>query len=313
MAEHQKLSSSSQPSSQNTAQNPRSSTSPLPDLAQGHHHPSIAGVGKDSEDDDLVYTLFRRQVRDHQGGDGGSGSRSPPLQSAGKPGTTSRPLSPDPKASTPSTSPPPSSGASSSPWDSCAAHSASDNTRPKPRGAQFHQPGCSTSMQAPGCSTSMRAPGCSTNLKTPAYSKLQAPVCAEEIVELPTQPSPADDSPQSEAEGEATPYRRGRERRGEEVTHIPNTNFAIACMVTLCFNLPLGVVAVYLSLTAARAFRDGQAKQGHKRSRWSIVCSLLGIAFTTVLVSSIVLYIAMQGQRRISQYRAYSVKAGLSL
>nr|KAG5709453.1 hypothetical protein BaRGS_023135 [Batillaria attramentaria] len=98
-----------------------------------------------------------------------------------------------------------------------------------------------------------------------------------------------------------------------EVTDIPNTNFAIACMVALCFNLPVGVVAMYCSLRAVKAYQDGKRKLGERRSRWSIIFSLLGITITTVIISSVVLWIAVQGQKRISRHKAYGTKSGLNL
>lgn len=98
-----------------------------------------------------------------------------------------------------------------------------------------------------------------------------------------------------------------------EVTDIPNTNFAIACMVTLCFNLPLGIAAMYFSLRAVKAYQDGKRKLGESRSRWSIVLSLLGITITTVIISSVVLWIAVQGQKRISRHKAFGNKSGLNL
>ncbi|XP_076446271.1 uncharacterized protein LOC143283786 [Babylonia areolata] len=98
-----------------------------------------------------------------------------------------------------------------------------------------------------------------------------------------------------------------------EVTEIPNTNFAIACMVALCFNLPFGILAMYFSLKAVKAFQEGRAKLGERRSRWSIVLSLLGITITTVIISSVVLYTAMQGQKRISRHKSYGTRNGLNL
>ena len=101
----------------------------------------------------------------------------------------------------------------------------------------------------------------------------------------------------------------GAETRGD----VPNTHLLMACLVCLCFNLPLGIVAMYLSLRAAQAFRAGHDKLGLRRSRCSVLVSLLAIAVTTVIVSSVVFYMATQGHKRISRQRAYGTKSGLSL
>ncbi|XP_059177181.1 uncharacterized protein LOC131956665 [Physella acuta] len=88
-----------------------------------------------------------------------------------------------------------------------------------------------------------------------------------------------------------------------ELTAIPQTNFAIGLLVTCCFNLPFGLLALYFSLRAAAAYRDGQNERGAIRAKVSIFLSLMGIMLTMILVSSYVVYIAVhkhsnRGQRR---------------
>ncbi|CAL1543614.1 unnamed protein product [Lymnaea stagnalis] len=78
-----------------------------------------------------------------------------------------------------------------------------------------------------------------------------------------------------------------------EVAAIPQTNFAIGLLVLCCFNLPFGALALYFSLRAAAAYRDGEKEKGAYRSRLSILCSLFGIMVTMVMVSSVVVYIAV--------------------
>ena len=134
------------------------------------------------------------------------------------------------------------------------------------------------------------------------------PENADDIIELHN-----DDIVAATTSTEENQNQRNTNKEIPEITNIPNTNFAIACMVAMCFNLPFGVLAMYFSLRAVKAYQDGRAKLGEKRSRWSIVLSLLGITITTVIVSSVVLYIATQGQKRISRHRAYGTKGGLNL
>lgn len=90
----------------------------------------------------------------------------------------------------------------------------------------------------------------------------------------------------SSAEGvaaEATP----------ELLSIPQTNFAIGLLVMCCFNPPFGMLALYCSLKAAAAYRDGDKVRGAWFARTSIVISLLGIMITMVIITSVVLCIAV--------------------
>ncbi|XP_076459180.1 uncharacterized protein LOC143292609 [Babylonia areolata] len=268
MAEQYKGNSSWTPSQSTTVvvqPPPRSATHPLPEIPPSYS-PSAGVVGADSNGDDLVYNLVRREVNDYQSLD-----RNPPPYT-------------DSSGSGPSTSDTSPSPATVSPAQhSLAMRPVSDNTRPDPLSNPQKKPA-------------------SPNQKSTRNN-------GDEIEELHSGKA------LHSAEGDKQNEAGGGVGEGTVVdeSNIPNTNFAIACMVTFCFNLPLGILAMYFSLKAVRAFQDGRTKLGQKRSRWSILVSLLGIAFTTVLVSSIVLYIAMQGQKRISQYKAYSMKAGLSL
>ncbi|PVD37776.1 hypothetical protein C0Q70_00377 [Pomacea canaliculata] len=143
-------------------------------------------------------------------------------------------------------------------------------------------------------------------------SKCKMEECVFDVIELQKDstgkaPSPVrnDVKDGTKKEEKVTPFKA--------MSDIPNTNFAIACMVALCFNLPFGILAMYFSLRAVRAYQEGRHDMGERRSRFSIVLSLLGITITTVIISSVVLYIAIQGQKRISRHRAYQSKGGLNL
>ncbi|KAI8761162.1 hypothetical protein BgiMline_033455 [Biomphalaria glabrata] len=86
-----------------------------------------------------------------------------------------------------------------------------------------------------------------------------------------------------------------------KVEPIPQTNFAIAMLVMFCFNLPFGALALYFSLRAAAAYRDGDKSKGAFRSRASILLSLFGIMLTMVIVCSVVTYIAVHKHSKRSQ------------
>ncbi|BFZ21812.1 hypothetical protein BsWGS_24851 [Bradybaena similaris] len=78
-----------------------------------------------------------------------------------------------------------------------------------------------------------------------------------------------------------------------ELLSIPQTNFAIGLLVMCCFNPPFGILALYCSLKAAAAYRDGDKIRGAWFARTSIVVSLLGIMITMVIITSVVLCIAV--------------------
>lgn len=81
-------------------------------------------------------------------------------------------------------------------------------------------------------------------------------------------------------------------------TYVPDTNLPLACLVCLCFNLPLGAVAMYLSLSAARLYRDGDVKNGEQRAKCSVLLSLFSIVTTVLIVMSIVLWIVIDDQNK---------------
>lgn len=88
-----------------------------------------------------------------------------------------------------------------------------------------------------------------------------------------------------------------------EVTSIPQTNMSIGLLVFCCFNPLLGALAIYLSLTAAKAYRDGNDRRGASRAHWSILMSLFGIMITMVVVSSLVVFFAVNKHSGNRGYR----------
>ena len=77
---------------------------------------------------------------------------------------------------------------------------------------------------------------------------------------------------------------------------VPDTNFILATLVCLCFNLPIGAIAMYLSLTAARAYRDGKTDKGDFRAYASVLLSLFSIVSTVLIVVAIVLWMVVEDQ-----------------
>ncbi|XP_041374802.1 uncharacterized protein LOC121387678 [Gigantopelta aegis] len=110
---------------------------------------------------------------------------------------------------------------------------------------------------------------------------------------------------------EQTIERSERSPPGQTLTihEVPNTNILVACLITVCFNLPLGVLAIYYSLMAAKAYRDGMRKKGARRARISMWISLLAIVVTVLIVMSVVLWMAMskrKGKRQSSSRSTFS-------
>ncbi|XP_050419511.1 uncharacterized protein LOC126832687 [Patella vulgata] len=91
---------------------------------------------------------------------------------------------------------------------------------------------------------------------------------------------------------------------------IPNTNIAVGFLVTMCFNIPIGAVAIFFSLMAAKSYRDGNTKLGEKRTRYAMIISLLGIVVTVLFVMGAVLYLAMSSteskERKHAQTKSQS-------
>ena len=83
-----------------------------------------------------------------------------------------------------------------------------------------------------------------------------------------------------------------------KVRQIPDTNLTLATLVCLCFNFPLGAIAMYLSLTAAKAYRDGNSDRGEFRAKASVLLSLFSIVSTVLIVMSIVLWIVVEAQSK---------------
>ncbi|KAH3689119.1 hypothetical protein DPMN_191772 [Dreissena polymorpha] len=83
-----------------------------------------------------------------------------------------------------------------------------------------------------------------------------------------------------------------------ETTFVPDTNLTLACLVCLCFNIPLGLVAMYLSISAAKFYRDGDPKQGERKAKCSVIISLFSIVTTVLLVMSYVLWITIETQNK---------------
>ncbi|KAK3603179.1 hypothetical protein CHS0354_043012 [Potamilus streckersoni] len=80
-----------------------------------------------------------------------------------------------------------------------------------------------------------------------------------------------------------------------------DTNLTLACLVLVCFNLPLGAVSMYLSLMAAKAYKEGLIQKGDCRVKASVLISLFSIVTTVCIVTFMVLWVVIQRQKERSE------------
>mgnify|MGYP000181579618 FL=1 len=89
-------------------------------------------------------------------------------------------------------------------------------------------------------------------------------------------------------------------------TYVPDTNLTLACLVCLCFNMPIGAIAMYFSLSAARHYRDGDAKKGENFTKYSVYLSLFSIITTVLIVMAYVLWVVLESQDKRNFYKTDS-------
>lgn len=89
-----------------------------------------------------------------------------------------------------------------------------------------------------------------------------------------------------------------------QTTYVPDTNLTLACLVCLCFNMPLGAIAMYFSLSAARLYRDGDPKKGESFTKYSVFLSLFSIITTVLVVMSYVLWVVLESQEKRRLYHS---------
>ena len=68
---------------------------------------------------------------------------------------------------------------------------------------------------------------------------------------------------------------------------VPFTNLTLTALTCLCFNLPIGAIAMYLFLTATKAYTKGKNDRGDFHANASVLLSLLSIVSTVLIVMSI--------------------------
>ncbi|KAH3689120.1 hypothetical protein DPMN_191773 [Dreissena polymorpha] len=136
--------------------------------------------------------------------------------------------------------------------------------------------------------------------------------CQSQKADTPILIQPANVAKEKECIQQSEPKQSTRDSNDKKITNIdnikvkqlygtryvPDTNLTLACLVCVCFNLPLGLLAMYHSITAARFYKDGDPKQGERMAKCSVVISLFSIVTTVLLVMSYVLWISVETQNK---------------
>ena len=66
--------------------------------------------------------------------------------------------------------------------------------------------------------------------------------------------------------------------------------FVLSLLVCICFNIPLGVAAVYLSCRAMQLFESGHNRQGRCRAQTAFYLSMLGMVTSSIAIMIAVFY-----------------------
>ena len=74
--------------------------------------------------------------------------------------------------------------------------------------------------------------------------------------------------------------------------HKPESYILLSLIVTVCFNLPVGLCAVLLSFQAHKAFQRQDKKTGQCRARCALVTSMFGIVVTVAAMCTVVMLVA---------------------
>lgn len=92
--------------------------------------------------------------------------------------------------------------------------------------------------------------------------------------------------------------------RGTSETYIPSdkqTYMGLSVVVSVCFNLPIGLLAFFVAHKSSQSFKAGNISQGHSRACCSLVINMLGIVVTVGTVMAVVFFIAESHRR--DQYK----------
>ena len=79
------------------------------------------------------------------------------------------------------------------------------------------------------------------------------------------------------------------------------TYMVLAVVVSACFNLPIGLLALLVSVKSQNSFKEGNLDSGRAKARCSLVLSMTGIVVTVAVVMGVVFYIASK-HKEINKY-----------
>ncbi|CAH1788451.1 unnamed protein product [Owenia fusiformis] len=85
-----------------------------------------------------------------------------------------------------------------------------------------------------------------------------------------------------------------KELNEADVKLLPETYLTVAVVVTLCFNCPVGIVAMLFSFASFSSFQKGEQKEAIKQGRISCLISIFGMVLTIFVVIGVVLYVTAE-------------------
>ena len=71
----------------------------------------------------------------------------------------------------------------------------------------------------------------------------------------------------------------------------PPNFLVLAIFTTICCNLPLGIVAIILSVLSDNAYGDGDMEGARKKGKISMILSIIGILLTLIIIIIIIIYV----------------------
>lgn len=78
---------------------------------------------------------------------------------------------------------------------------------------------------------------------------------------------------------------------------IPQTYMGLALVVTLCFNCPIGLLALLIAYCSRKSWLSGKKGSASLQARISLVVSMLGILATIAIVIGVVWYAVRQKEK----------------
>ena len=73
----------------------------------------------------------------------------------------------------------------------------------------------------------------------------------------------------------------------------PPNFLVLAIFVTLCCNLPLGIVAIVFAVLSDNAYGDGDLEGARSKGKIAMIISIVGVLLTIVIIIIVVVYVVV--------------------